>query len=242
MQILLPTWLGSYPGSALDFDEYEYKTLIKIPMNSRVDEPECMRTRWFDYVRLHPLQATYWFAECYRRIYVEISLKEKGLTTRGGKDDFLQTREATSFWRLREFCDLNGFEYEWFLRQMMNYRTSTGEFKNYLPRPQHLLKPDPAEVQAIIDCWADRLSGNVLMTANDPWFLVSNWEAAPDQVRYEDCLIEQVKRKRIKHYSLSFLVYKKQMLRFERACKEFPDEISDVLRDAEQYCPVQNVC
>lgn len=230
MDIIQPTWLGSFYGSCLSFEEYEFLTIQKIPADRRRLESRCVETRWFDYVRLHPLQATYWFAECYRRVYREYAAANMGHKNWiGMREDFLQTREAGTIWSIRQFCDLHGFEYLSFIRALLAYRTSTGQFKNYLPRPCHLIGSNEKEIEALIEGFKEEREG-VLTCSVDPFFCVKNWCGDQRQIDHEDYLVNYVRHKLTKHFLLGTLIYQKQVLRFERACLEFPDEITDSQR------------
>lgn len=227
MIIILPSWLGSYYGSALSFEEYEYRTLKKIPAEKRRVEVACLKTKWFDYVRLHPLQATYYFAECYRRIYCEISKKYYGnAEARGTREDIMESREATGFWMARQFCDVHGYEYSWFIRHVINLRLSGGDFKQRIPRPCHLVSDNIDELKAIDDAWIEKFDGTTIKHATDPYFCVASWRGTTEQRSHEDFIVGQIKMKRVKHYAVGECVYRLQMLRFERACIEFPDEIA----------------
>ena len=235
MDIVLPTWLGSFYGSAFSFEEYEYRTLQRISANSRSLEPLCIETRWFDYTRLHPLQATFYFAECYRRIYREYSVKQFGRDWNGLKENFFEGREAATVWAMRQYCDRCGYEYSWFIRAMLAFRLDKGEFKNHLPRPCHLLSSDPDELIALEMLWKMTLSGESIRVSTDPYFTVSSWVGSSRQIAHEELLIAQVSKKRVKHYALADLVYRRQVLRFEAVLRNFPNELHDVLKDAEKY-------
>ena len=230
MKIILPTWLGSFYGADFDYIDYETITINKFhPLN--LGNSLAMKSRWFDYQRLHPLQATYYFYDCFNKISDKLSRKYFGKPQGSKFKDFTESREKNSFWMLRHFCDLHGFSYLWFLYTMIEYRLQSGEFKNRLPRPQHILKDNEEEIYVLDRMWADRFCGEPLQVSIDPYFRVERWEQNPIQIKHEDYLIGQVKRKRIKHYALKSLVYDQHLLRFERVLMEFPEEIADMQKD-----------
>lgn len=231
MDIVLPTWLGSFYGSNFDYFDYERITINKFLPLTR-GTADAMKSRWFDYRRLHPLQATYYFYDCYINIYQQLSKKYFGKKALGSRTkDFVEGRERNSFWMLRNFCDTHGFSYPWYLYTMIEYRLESGEFKNRLPRPQHLLRDDKSEIEALIETWKGRFQGDVLQAATDPFYRVERWVNNPVQREHEDMLVLQIKNKKIKHYALKTLVYDRHILRFERVLAEFPEEISDVQKD-----------
>lgn len=229
MQILLPTWLGSFEGSDFSLEEYELKVISKIPENVRRREAECFWNRWFDYARLHPMQATFYFAAVFDKVYRESAKKVFAFNARYKPEKL--DRKLKTFWMLRELCDLHGWEYEWFIRTMMEYRLSTGEFKNRLPQPCHLMKQVEEEVESLSTLWAE-LSKDKLIVASDPWYCVKSWVGHAKQRAHEDFLVAQIKRRVVKHYALAELVYKRQVIRFERAVAEFPSEICQAQKDA----------
>lgn len=228
MEIVLPTWLGSYYGSDLTFEEYEVRTVNYFGHISNTTAL-AMENRWFDYERLHPLQATYYFVECYRRISKSLSKRYFGVESAGCRyEDFLKSQEKTSFWAARGFCDIYGIEYPWFIYTMTEYLLESGKFKNRLPRPQHLVNLDE-ESAAMLRLWEMKCDGEVLKFASDPYYKVANWEGHEKQIAHEQFLIRQVKQKRVKHFALASLIYKDQILRFETAAKEFPDDIEEAI-------------
>ena len=234
MEAVLPTWLGSFYGSDFTYQEYEVRAINNFYSLS-TPQSRCIECRWFDYVRLHPLQATYYFVDCYRKISSQLSKRYFGKDTRGvSYEDFLDSRERTSFWNMRSFCDMYGMAYPWFIYQVMEYLLESGKFKNRLPRPQHFLSNVDMELAALGTVWQHHLNGEILRYSYDPYFLVSNWEGSRSQRRHEDMLIDQIKQKTVKRYALSTLIYEQQVLRFERAVKEFPRDIEDAMRVCEQ--------
>ena len=235
MKTVLPTWLGSYFGSDKTFEEYEYALLDRFlePIRARyiISRDD---TRWFDYRRLHPLQATYYFVDCYRKIYASYSKKRFGKLSRGYRvEDFLQTREASSFWIVRAYCDGLGVPYPWFIYKIFDILLDTGRFKNHLPRPQHLMMGSHEESLAIKDAWKAHLDSGVFMMGTDPYLMVGNSGGTLQQIAHEKFLLDQVARRTTKHFLLATLVYDKQMVRIESVIERFPDELDDMFYDAE---------
>ena len=232
MKILLPSWLGKFYGADFSFEELEYRTITNFKEPVRKFEADLYNTKWFDYVRLHPLQATYYFAECYRHLYTRYSKQYFGEEKVGVKQlDFLQSREKTAFWSARISADKIGVPYLWFISKAFEHQLESGAFKNRLPRPCHLVTPDDLPIFA--EMWKRERSGNVLSMSADPFFCAKRWQGTPEQTRYEDFLVQQVKHRSTKRFVLATLVYEKQALRIERAMKEFPDEIAEAQYEAE---------
>ena len=114
---------------------------------------------------------------------------------------------------------------------MIELRLQSGEFKNRIPRPQHLLKDDKIEIEALDEMWKGRFTGDLIQASTDPYFRVERWCGNPIQIQHETMIVNQIKNKRLKHFALKRLVYDLRLLRIERAIKEFPDEIEDMQRD-----------
>ena len=232
MRTILPIWLGSFYGAELSFRELEFRTITNFTEPVLRHEYALYNSKWFDYTRLHPLQATYYFAECYRNVYRRLSKQYFGKDKGGYKYiNFLESRERSAFWNARMIADAIGCPYPGFIKTAMETRLQSGQFKNRLPRPCHLIYGE--EVEIMKELWLQETFGAVLMVASDPFFSTRRWLGAPEQVRYEDFLVRQVERRSTKRFALLTLVYEKQVLRIERAIKEFPDEIRDVQKDAE---------
>lgn len=232
MQIILPTWLGSYFGADFSFEELEYRTVTNFSEPVRSLELHLYERKWFDYVRLHPLQATYYFYECYRRIYLSFSKRCFGEARYGTKyTDFLESRECSAFWNMRIVADTIGVSYPWLITKAFEHRLESGEFKNRLPRPCHLVAG--GEMPLYKELWDQEHDGTVLTMSSDPFFSVKRWVGDANQRRHEDYLVQQLKRKAMRRYALSTLIYEKQVLRLERALVEFPQDIEEAQCSAE---------
>lgn len=234
MRTLMPYWLGDFYCSALTAEEYEKKTLEFIPADARVLDSQCIQSRWFDYQRLHPLQATYYFVECYSKIYTFFAKKYFGKDQVGIKrKEFLESRERTAFWNARTYCDSLGYEYKWYIGVVMKFLLESGRFKNRLPRPCHLILQDDVDaMNALNALWQSRFESPTIVFSKDPYFLTSEWVGDPVQIKHEDMIVRQVRKRPVRHYALSSLVYNFQVFRFERAVQEFPDEVYDMQKDA----------
>jgi len=241
-------WLGSFFGANLGFLNYEVLTIQHIPKKELKDEAALMRTKWFDYRRLHPMQATYLFAECYNRAYGDFmaTCVDKGMRAmRGFKGkDFLEHREKLSIWRLRQLCDKLGIRYDFFLRHAMRwyalrtFNVHRGEKISLVgPRPSQIASKDDLITDVML-AWEDAQKTS-LQTACDPYYRVTNYIGSEDQRAYEDFIVAQIKTRRHRHYSLHAALYIYDAVRVEEAIRQFgaecvekainevPDEVPD---------------
>ena len=85
----------------------------------------------------------------------------------------------------------------WFIRTMMDYRLTCGDFKNRVPRPCHLLR-DPDEMTAIDLLWNEKINGTAIVLAKDPYFFCNQLGKLKSQQRYEQFLINQIRKKESK--------------------------------------------
>ena len=224
MTRLTPTWLGSFYGAAFTFLEYEALTVQSIPHADRRNEAHLMRTKWYDYRRLHPLQATFFFVECYARAYgdhLKMAFEHKRRFQRGFKGkSFLESPEKLSFWRLRQVVDKLGIRYEFFMRHAMMWFFKRGWL--HLPRPSHIANNDDLLADVVL-AWETYCADSIQFPA-DNWYCVRHFVQHPDQLAFEASLVEQVKRKRNPQFALHTSLYTLDMLRIERAMMEFPEQ------------------
>lgn len=221
MTQVTPTWLGSFFGADLGFLNYEILTIQHIPRKELKEEPALMRTKWFDYRRLHPMQATYYLADCYNRAYGDfmamcIDRDLKHMRGFKGKD-FLNAREKLSFWRLRQLCDRLGIRYDFFMRHAMRWCFKNGWTR--APRPQHITSNEDLITDAML-AWEEECAA-ALQVARDPWFLVQNYAGHEDQRAHEQFVVAQIKTRRHPQYALNAALYVHDVLRIEEAIREF---------------------
>lgn len=118
--------MESFFGNNFTLECYEILTLTKIPKKDRLEEPELMQSKWFDYRLMHPMMATYYFYSIYQRCYKEFWKKNVNVESyhfvKANKksDDFLDFKERLSVWRLRQKADKLGIKYDFFIRELLN--------------------------------------------------------------------------------------------------------------------------
>lgn len=196
-------------------------------------EAGLMRRKWFDYRAMHPLEATYLMVHHYNRAYGDFIGEALDYTRRFTKvikgTDFMGHLEVKSFWRLRQKIDELGMRYEFFLRAAMNYLIERGWGKGqpHPPRPAHILRDDEL-VLAVSNAWA-RECRSKTQFATDPHYLAVNWCGSPDQLDYQQHLIDAIHRRPHKRFALSAAVHLYGQLRIEAAIEHFPDDVADAI-------------
>ncbi|CCG43310.1 hypothetical protein [Magnetospirillum molischianum] len=196
-------------------------------------EAELMRSKWFDYRRMHPVQATFLFAHCYTlgvkrawRKYIDHEAAERA---RGLADENVFKLEPGGFtgvWKARQTADLMGLPYDFFVNRQMDL--ALDGCWNQVPRPCHLYDPDRlANVSLAWDEWTEAK----LQMASDPWYLLVNYVGHRNQDAHQEWLISQAKRRARPEFILSTICFKEPMLLPERAVAVFGDRKIEIARE-----------
>lgn len=219
------TWSGSFFGDGLDLEHYEILMMQYVPAKDRKIESELMTTKWFDYRLMHPAQATYYFYRKYKDAYREyyrkaINHEAAAFVKPTKQHDFLLSREAMSFWRLRQAVDALGIRYEFFLTFAFEQLRIVVNGRPLPPRPGQL-KSDKILTDAYI-AWQGMCDSS-LQIACSPYFTASQYIHAQMQVDYENFILEQIKKRRVPHFALSACLYLYDAVRIEAVIEAFDD-------------------
>lgn len=219
-------WSGHFYGSGLDLEHYEVLMVQYVPAKDRKIETQLMASKWFDYRLMHPMEATYYFfhkyKEAYRNFYRKAINFEAAQFVKPIKErDFLLSREAMSFWRLRQAVDALGMRYEFFLNYAFDQKRILANGRPLPPRPAQL-KTEEILTNAYL-AWEDLCKGS-LQIACSPIFTAAQYTHAAMQVAYEDFIVAQIKQRRVPQYALSTCLYLYDAIRIERALLEFDEQ------------------
>lgn len=195
-----------YLGASLTWDDCEMLALARISEPHRREEPSLFATKWFDYRHLHPVSATYMFAaryaEAVREIYAQTKDRDEAETAYTfSPDDVFLSRELIGFWIARQAFDRIGVRYEFGLRYVMT-RFSTRGWRMF-PRPNQLYSEEL--ILDVRDAWAAECK-NSLQIAKHERFSVANYIAHPDQISYQEWLLQQTQTREHAHRPLSRLL------------------------------------
>jgi len=218
-------WLGYFYGHDLEFNHAELLAIQHIPKATLKRESELMRTKWFDYRRLHPTKATYYCVHCYTQAYRNCMKQMKDISgqyMRGFKViDFMESREKTAVWKLRQLIDSLGIRYEFFMHHAMEWHILAGWLQP--PRPCHLAS-NTDMITDIMLLWEEECKAK-MQYARDPRYKVGNWFGHSDQIAYEKFLIEQINQRRHPQYALQSALYIENALRIEAAIENFNERV-----------------
>lgn len=238
MNQVIPNWLGLFYGRKLSFNDFEVLAIQHIPRTLLKEESGLMQTKWFDYRRLHPMQATYHFMKCYTLAYQEFNRvavdAEKAPFMRPIKgNDFISGREKLAFWKLRQMVDKLGIPYPYFLARAMRWYVEECFRRQslYAPRPGHITTNEELIVTIMMD-WEEDCLIRLKIPADD-WFRTSNFVGNEHQLAYEKFILEQINNRQHKRFSLSSAIYKYQVLRVEMALIKFGGKlVSDAIKES----------
>lgn len=228
IQTLLPTWLQTTFGVDKSLEECEVLMISSFTPVQRANESVLFGVKWFDYRRLHPIQADYYFWGQYKELAVRwLEFTEGKASSRyrkGARNDFLASRESVCVNQLRRHADSIGCEYRAFLELLEGCLKELHKLEGkYYPRPaQFLLLAKDKDLMAEIkrQFW----TGDETYFAKDPFFSPTRFVGDNDQIAYENYLVNRVKRTVSdfqKELVLGTIMYKHNALRIERALQEF---------------------
>lgn len=180
-------------GNDLTVADCEMLALSRIAAPLRVAESLLFTRKWFDLRSLHPVQATFLFAEQYRLAVRRAYAKQKDIRTLDGVKGFdveglFSSRELTAVWRARQAFDAIGCRYEYGLDNIMNRFLERGW--RVFPRPNQLYAEEV--ILDVRDAWRRECKA-VLQLAKHERFLTENYVGHPDQIAYQAWQIEQVR-------------------------------------------------
>ena len=204
-----------YIGSNLQRNEMEAIALTIDPVH-RADTPELMASRWFDYRHMHPVQATYLFAELYKvqtRIFAEsfVDIETADDARAFTPDDIFKSRDLTSMWLARGVADRIGCPYTTMLA-FVQQRALERTFQRY-PRPNQMYGDD-VELD-LAELWKSRLRTS-LQYSKEERFAASRhpdpaaWPA--DMRAHVQFIVDQIRARPAPHDKLIGRMYREDRL------------------------------
>lgn len=215
----LLNWADHFYGDGLDFEHYEILMVQHIPKKERKLETQLMTTKWFDYRLMHPMMATYYFFRLYRNEYRNFYRKAidhlaADFVRPIKEQDFLLSREAMSFYRLRQTVDALGMRYDFFLSVAFDKCFKViANGRPLPPRPAQLKKEDLA--LEVYQEWLLVCKAN-LQIAKSPYFTTTHFQNTPSQCAYEDFIVKQIQIRERPHYALGSCLYRFEALMWFR--------------------------
>lgn len=223
-----PTWLGPFKGAEHSFLDCEAIALQHLDPSWREQQWAAHETIWFDYVRVHPIKAFYYFCDCYSFSFGEYlgsNINHELRYSRGLKGDPILHREKRSLLAIKQAADREGIPYPFWLRHCFAWFALSGWTRP--PRPAHLASSKDAQ-QYAIEKWAETCT-SMSVYPKDPWFRSENFCGHPQQIRAEDWTVQSIRMRPLPDVAIASAIYETQTLRIERAMVEFPKHINYAL-------------
>jgi hypothetical protein len=211
----------------------ELETLaLQIHPDHRAGEAALLRTRWFDYHQMHPVEATYHYAAAYveqTRLWVEktIDAGEPERPRPFTPDDIFKSRDLTSMWLARRAADALGIPYN-FVMQFTADRALVRYFSRF-PRP-NMLYGEEFEGD-LADAWKLRLSQSMVWGTH-PNLHASKFAFQAEQERHLGFVVDQVRTRPAPQHRLLARLLHEDVLNETQVAMHFGDRMLD---DARRY-------
>lgn len=213
-----------YFGSNLDRKAYEMRSLKIDPMH-REGEADLIRSRWFDYARLLPAQATYLFAHHYQEqarrwcvAHVDARTAEEARPFT--PDDIFMSRDMTAMWLARRCADAHGIPYDFALHFAQD--RALNRLHHRFPRPNQLYGEE-FELD-LADAWKASLQWSIRYS-KELQFRASNYTGSPNQVRHVAFVIGQLKSRQAPHHNTLGRMFNEDVLNPALAAQAFAPEV-----------------
>lgn len=185
---------NKYTGCDLEPRQLELRGM-KIDPVYRQGEADLIRSRWFDYSRLHPTQCTYLYAHLYKEFtrqfyeaYIDIRTADKARAF--FPDDVFMSSEMTGMWLARRAADALGAPYG-FVLQFASDRALERTYRSF-PRPNQLYSEE-FEID-LKQAWDESLT-RAIRYSRLPRFQAAEYVANPIQRAHATFVIEQIKKR-----------------------------------------------
>jgi hypothetical protein len=189
-------------GIGLTADQYDEIALSLIKADLWAKESELMNTKWWDYRRLHPVEATYVFAYTYieqfalrNRHRVDIS-RAPYIKPLKGKDPLLDNmKQINSLVKARQFADEYGMPYAFHIKHALKFADERDWV--YLPRPSQLYSSKKSADETtmryeVVNAWQIEKSRSIQYSRDD-YFKIENFEGTDLQLEHQKNLIKQLR-------------------------------------------------
>lgn len=220
----------------IDFDQDSFVQKF-VPKKYLDYDQGLYATRWFNYRRMTPLEATIeymrQFAISSKDVYArELDFERAEFITFTNPTklftDLIERQrpkdksKLTSFWRGRQIADALGTPYDVYIDHALKCRMRRWQ-RTYLPQPQHLYHE--FIVESVQDHWAE-LQEARMYTPDDPAYMNQNYQNIPYQNDFHAYAIEQSAKRGDQAFALSGLV-ENDMLPLDKLEKAIDADLFD---------------
>lgn len=189
---------------------------MHIPKKVQTFDSDLFTTKWFDYRRMTPVQATSTYIKVYSEIYRDIYARDidyerakhvrpttvTDLFAALGRGETRAKRKLTGFWRGRQVADALGMPYELYVEHAFTFRMRRWQ-RAYLPQPEHLYHE--FDVEKIQVLWEELQEGRLYLP-EDPAYLAQNYRDVPYQNDFHEWLFKQARLRSDEAWTLSTVI------------------------------------
>lgn len=221
-------------GQGLDQAAFDEKAVRFIRKDWLDREVPLFSTKWFDYRRMHPTEATYLYADhliqAYRNAYRRNIDSRRGEHVRPfPKLDLFDNPKATisAVWRGRQCADAIGMPYDLYLSQAYQFATRYWQQK-HLPRPSQLYN-DTRVVDPMVEYWNERKKA-VLHFATSEHYKNDAYVGTAAQNAHHEWLMEHASVNGGSPNLVGRFVFKEAVLPESKAVARFGSEVVERAR------------
>lgn len=214
---------------------------MHVPAKIQKYDLDLFQTKWFDYRRMTPLQATVEYIKAYEEVYRMIYARELdierakyvkvydpiGLFTdlRYGKTK--AKARLTGYWKGRQIADALGIPYAIYIENVMTYRLRRWQ-RTHLPSPSLLYHEYDVEKMQIR--WEEMQAGRLYLP-EDPAFLVQNYQNLPYQNDFHEWLFKQANMRTDRAWNMAEMI-QRDFLPIDKVAERVEP---DVYQQVERY-------
>lgn len=188
------------------------------------EEKELMKTKWFDYRHLHPVQATDLFAQQYRKAYREYTKRRKDYLEvhNGSSDDItsMSKRKLTALTKARRAADRHCIPYDLYISAAFDWAES--RIWKRIPMPNHLY--GELCLAFILKRWQNILMYSLHLPSSET-FYAHHYNQEQHQIAFYKWLSYTLSQKRSAEYALHSLMYDYNIISKDVAYQYFDTRI-----------------
>lgn len=184
---------GDYFGHELTALECERLALERIDGKHLAKETKLFESKWFDYRRMHPTQATYLFAFFFDAahkalIRERVDFRIENWTSFKGKD-FLKIKptEYHGFWKARQKADELGLPYDFYCNAAIRWADKS--LWRRLPRPTQVYSEKI--IESITSQWRVLCEAKIPLPL-DGYYSAAAYRGEDEQQRFQRWLCERI--------------------------------------------------
>lgn len=211
-------------------------------------ESELVRTKWFEYRFISPMQATLLFRKAYEDVFKRafrtyVDVERAGEVVGSGRLAFnTNPRERTQLWKARQRADEVGMRYEDYIELSFDFVMRRKRKK--FPRPNQLHHSGKGEKLWLEDrdqAWAERIREEIVRVGNVPAYRIENYRGLEPQDAFRRFVVDRVRtvpvpiNRAILRYSIEMVQVPPEAFKGIVPDEQFDAQRQGALDDARYY-------